>query len=88
MLTHTCIFGGVTVPCGSSPWHRNTADGPLNGQSQVAPGLFEDAGGLSPTLKLSIDKKPMGHAFEGERRTMTKAEVAAVYAPSDEGEPQ
>ena len=74
--------------CGSSLWYRMTADGSMHGQNQVAAGLFENAGGLSPKLELYIDKKPMGYAFEGERRTMTEAEVVAMYAPSDEGEPQ
>lgn len=74
--------------CGSALWYRITADGPMHGQSQVAAGLFDNAGGLSPKLELYIDKKPTGYAFEGERRTMTEAEVVAMYAPSDEGEPQ
>ena len=73
--------------CGSALWYRLTVEGPMHGQHQVAAGLFENAAGLSPRLEVFIDKKPTGYALEGERRTMTEAEVIAIYAPSDEGEP-
>ncbi len=74
--------------CGSALWYCVTAQGPMHGQKQVAAGLFENAGGLTPRLEVFIDKKPTGYALKGERRTMTEAEVFAIYAPSEEGEPQ
>ena len=67
--------------CGSPLWYRITADGPMHGQHQVSAGLFEDAGGMIPKLEVYIDRKPGGYALEGERTTMTEAEVMALYAP-------
>ena len=72
--------------CGSPLWYRITAEGPMHGQYQVAAGLFADAGGMSPKLEVYIDRKPVGYALEGTRRTMTEAEVIAAYAPKTEGE--
>ncbi|WP_425044993.1 GFA family protein [Primorskyibacter sp. S87] len=74
--------------CGSALWYRITAPGEMHGQTQMAAGLFENAGGARLGLELYIDKKPEGYAFEGERRQMTEAEVMAMYAPSEEGETQ
>ena len=74
--------------CGSPLWYRITAEGPTHGQKQVAAGLFENAGGMSPRLEVYIDKKPEGYALQGERKTMTEAEVIAMFAPPEEGEPK
>lgn len=70
--------------CGSSLWYRMTAPGPMHGQTQMAAGLFENAGGNGLGLELFIDKKPEGYAFEGDRKQITEAEMMAMYAPSDE----
>ena len=72
--------------CGSPLWDRITMPGPMHGQHQVAAGLFENAGGMTPRLEVYIDKKPEGYALEGERRAMTTAEVEAMYAPKEEGD--
>ncbi|MEX0320035.1 MAG: GFA family protein [Ruegeria sp.] len=74
--------------CGSALWYRITLPGEMHGQTQMAAGLFENAGGNDLKLELFIDKKPDGYAFEGERRQMTEAEVMAMYAPSEEGDTQ
>ena len=74
--------------CGSSLWYRLTAPGEMHGQTQMAAGLFDNAGGNTLKLELFIDKKPEGYAFEGERRQMTEAEVMAMYAPSEQGDSQ
>ncbi|WP_171177811.1 GFA family protein [Ruegeria sp. HKCCD8929] len=74
--------------CGSALWYRITLPGEMHGQTQMAAGLFENAGGNALKLELFIDKKPEGYAFEGERRQMTEAEVMAMYAPSEEGDTQ
>lgn len=72
--------------CGSPLWYRITAPGPLHDQHQVAAGLFDNAGGLTPRLEVFIDKKPDGYALTGDRKTMTEAEMMAFYAPSKEGD--
>lgn len=72
--------------CGSPLWYRITAPGPMQGQTQVAAGLFQNAAGLPLKLEVYIDRKPRGYAFEGERRTMTEAEVTTAYAPQAKGE--
>ena len=72
--------------CGSALWYRITAPGPMHGQYQIAAGLFDNAGGMSPRLEVYIDRKPEGYALEGgdARRQMTEAEVIAAYAAKDE----
>lgn len=74
--------------CGSALWYRITAPGKMHGQTQMAAGLFENAGGNALKLELYIGKKPEGYAFAGERRQMTQAEVEAMYAPSEQGDSQ
>ncbi len=64
--------------CGSNLWFLITEDGPMNGQVQMAAGLFEDAGGGALRLELNIERKPEGYAFEGERRQLTLAEEMAL----------
>ena len=71
--------------CGSPLWYRVTAEGPEGGQYQLSAGLFENAGGLDLRLEVFIDKKPDGYAFAGERKTMTEAEIYAMFAPPEEG---
>lgn len=69
--------------CGAPLWYRITRDGPMQGQMQLAAGLFENAAGGALRLELYIDRKPGGYAFEGggSRRQMTEAEVVALHAP-------
>ncbi|WP_170765442.1 GFA family protein [Ruegeria lacuscaerulensis] len=74
--------------CGSALWYRITLPGEMHGQTQMAAGLFENAGGGTLKLELYIDKKPEGYVFEGERRQMTKAEVESMYAQPEEGDSQ
>lgn len=72
--------------CGSALWYRVTAPGKMHGQTQMAAGLFENAGGTSLGLELFIDKKPTGYAFEGTQRQMTEAEVFSLFTSSEEGD--
>ena len=74
--------------CGSPLWYRITAEGPDAGQYQLSAGLFENAGGLDLNLEVFIDKKAEGYAFAGERKTMTEAEIFAMFAPPEEGAPE
>jgi hypothetical protein len=74
--------------CGSALWYRITAPGEMHGQTQMAAGLFDNAGGNTLGLELYIDKKPKGYAFTGAQRQMTEAEVMAAFGPSEEGDNQ
>ncbi|WP_164660564.1 GFA family protein [Tropicibacter sp. Alg240-R139] len=74
--------------CGSALWYRMTAPGPMHGQTQMAAGLFENAGGNTLSLELFIDKKPEGYAFAGDRKQITEAAMLAMYAQSEEGDNQ
>lgn len=71
--------------CGSALWYRITAPGEMHGQTQMAAGLFENAGGANLGLELFIDRKPQGYTFEGKHKTMTEAEVVALFAVPQEG---
>ena len=62
-----------------------TAEGPDAGEYQLSAGLFENAGDLDLNLEVFIDKKPRGYAFAGERKTITEAEIYAMFAPPEEG---
>lgn len=74
--------------CGSALWYRITAHGDMNGQTQMAAGLFEDTGENTLGLELYIDKKPEGYAFTGPQRKMTEADVIAAFRSPAEGETQ
>lgn len=74
--------------CGSALWYRITAPGENHGQTQMAAGLFENAGDGALGLELYIDKKPKGYAFIGDPRQLTEEDVIALFAPSDEGDSQ
>ncbi|KPD12186.1 GFA family protein [Phaeobacter sp. 11ANDIMAR09] len=74
--------------CGSALWYRITAPGKMHGQTQMAAGLFDNAGESTLSLELYIDKKPEGYAFAGPQRKMTEADVMAAFRPSAEGDNQ
>lgn len=74
--------------CGTALWYRVTAPGDMHGQTNMAAGLFDNAGESTLDLEFYIDKKPEGYAFTGSQRQMTEAEVLAAYGPSAEGDNQ
>lgn len=69
--------------CGSSVFYRVTAPGPLQGEFHFGAGTLEDWTGLEMTEEIFIDQKPDAYAFAGERKTMTAAEMMALFAPPD-----
>ncbi|MFW8593907.1 GFA family protein [Cribrihabitans neustonicus] len=73
--------------CGSALWYRMTA-GKNQGQTQIAAGLFDNAGGSELRLELYIDQKPAGYAFDSSCRKLTGAEMIEMFAPSGEGNSQ
>ena len=74
---------GFCSICGSSLFCRITAPGPHQGDLHFGLGTLDDPGGISLAEEIFIDEKPEGYAFEGNRKTMTAAEVFAMYASSD-----
>ncbi len=72
--------------CGSILWYHLTVPG--QEYYAVSAGLFPDAGGFELAKEIYIDCKPGGYSFAGERKTLTKHEVEALFASSAEGDPQ
>jgi len=68
--------------CGSALWYRITAPGDMHGQTNMAAGLFDNAGGTTLDLEFFIDKKPEGYAFAGSHHKMTEADVMAAFRPA------
>lgn len=66
--------------CGSNIYYRVTAPGPHHGVYQVGLGTLADASGITLTEEIYIDLKPDGYAFAGDNRTMTAAEMEALFA--------
>ena len=67
--------------CGSTILWQ-TQDGK---NQQVAIHTFDNPGDFSFETEIFIDRKPDNYAFANETKTMTEAEVAALFAPSPEG---
>lgn len=65
--------------CGSGLWYRITMEGPLNGTYEIPLGLFDDPDGVPLVKEIYIDRKPDGYAFAGTHKTMTEAEVEAMF---------
>ena len=63
--------------CGSSMMWQ-TQDGT---HQNVSIQCFEDPGQFDIGFEGFIDRKPRNYALAGERRTMTEAEIYAIYAP-------
>ncbi len=67
--------------CGSSILWQ-TQDG--NNQ-HVSIQCFENPASFDLDVEIFIDRKPSNYAFEGDRKTMTEAEVMAMFASGAEG---
>lgn len=65
--------------CGSNLFYRLVE----SGQIILAAGALDDQSGLKFTDQIFIDEKPDWYAFANETKTMTGAEVFALYAPPD-----
>lgn len=73
--------------CGTHLYYRVTADGPHGETLSLSLGLLDDHAGLTFETEIFTDQRPGCYAFAGDRaRTMTRAEVLAVYGVSLEGE--
>ncbi|MCP4386290.1 MAG: GFA family protein [Hyphomicrobiales bacterium] len=63
--------------CGSNLFYRIKE----SGQHYVLAGLFDDEGGAEFDLQVFIDEKPDYYSFANKTKTLTGAEVFAMYAP-------
>lgn len=75
---------GFCAKCGSSLFWRLTAPGPAHGLLSLSAGSLDSLDGLSLTTEVYIDHKPEGHAFAGNTRKMTEADVLAMMGAAPE----
>ncbi len=68
---------GFCKSCGSALFYRLKGDG----SHQMAMGALEGADAYEFGLQVFIDKKPDGYDFANRTRTMTEAEIIAMFAP-------
>ncbi len=70
---------GFCGACGSNLFYRVTAPGKHHGVISLAFGTLDDTEGLTMDREWFIDRKPASYTFEGERTTLTEAEVMAEF---------
>ena len=70
--------------CGSSLYYKVTAPGPHQNVHHIGFGTLDDPSGFTMTEEIFIDKKPAAYGFAGDTKTMTGAEVFAMFAPPPE----
>ncbi len=68
---------GFCKKCGSNLFYHLVE----GGDYQIAAGLFEDQSMLRMSLQVFTDRKPEFYQFANETKTMTSAEVIAMFAP-------
>ena len=66
---------GFCGTCGSSLFWRLTAEGPMHGMLSLSAGALDSLEGMTFETEVYIDHKPSTHAFAGDRKRMTEAEV-------------
>ena len=77
---------GFCKVCGSSLFWRLTAPGPMHGLMSLSVGALDDMDGMSFDAEVYIDHKPASHAFAGERKLMTEADVLAMVNAAPGGD--
>ncbi|MBT8494829.1 MAG: GFA family protein [Deltaproteobacteria bacterium] len=70
---------GFCTKCGSGLFYRVTAEGKHQGVTSVSFGCLDDQSDVSLTKEWFIDKKPEAYGYAGERKTVTEAEVLAMF---------
>ena len=75
---------GFCKVCGSSLFWRLTAPGPMQGMLSLSGGALDSLDGMTFDTEVYIDHKPASHAFAGERKRMTEADVMAMVAAGGE----
>lgn len=74
---------GFCGNCGSSLFWRLTAEGPMHGMLSLSVGALDSMAGMTFATEVYIDHKPTSHAFAGERKRMTEAEVLESVGVGD-----
>ena len=69
---------GFCGTCGASLFWRLIADGSMKGMMSLSVGTLDDMDGLAFETEIFIDHKPGSHAFAGDRKRMTEADVMAM----------
>lgn len=73
--------------CGSNLWYRQT-EGPYASGVSIGIGLLDQTDDLKLAREYFVDNQTGAYAFPEDRIQMTEAEVIAMFAPSEQGEPQ
>lgn len=73
--------------CGSGLWYH-LRHGPNANRVSLSVGLLDDPSGMSLKREMFVDHKTCIHQFPKDRIQMTEDEAIAMFAPSEEGEPQ
>ena len=71
---------GFCSQCGSALFYRVTAPGPHQGTYHLAFGTLDDQSGFTIDKEWFIDKKPDAYTLAGEHKTLTEAEVFAMFS--------
>ena len=74
---------GFCSVCGSALFYRVTAPGPHQGRLHIAFGTLDDQSGFKMNIEFFIDKKPAAYTLAGERKTLTEAEVFAMFGDGE-----
>ncbi len=69
---------GFCKTCGSSLFWRLTMPGPMQGLTVMSAGALDSMDGMQFDNEVYIDHKPDSHAFAGERKRLTEADVMAM----------
>ncbi len=73
--------------CGSALWFRDTK-GPGAAYYELAPGLFENAGGATLIREVYADCCPQGYALAGDHVRVSRADYEANNLHASEGATQ
>ncbi len=73
---------GFCSKCGSCLFYRVTAEGKFHGFLSITFGTLDDRSGLEVSKEWFIDKKPDAYTLAGDHKTVTEAEVMAMFASS------
>ena len=71
---------GFCATCGATLWYGLTETGETN----LAAGLFDNAGGAPLTTEFFSDMCPTGYALAGRHTRMTTDETIALFAPKED----
>ena len=75
---------GFCTTCGSSLFWRLTLPGDMQGMLSLSAGALDNLDDMTFDTEVYIDQKPASHAFSGERKCMTEAEVLEMVGAAPE----